>query len=86
MLEYDGLKTGQTYHIVLEKRSPHLTFTMYDAKNNNRLLHHTWDTSINTDDRNPPLIEHGRIGIRHMSTKQVIYKNFMVTQLNDPTE
>lgn len=81
MLEYGGLKTGKTYKVEIEKKNPLLNFKISDAETGQLIAEHTWDVSENTDDRKPHLITKGRIGIRHMSTKQMIYKNFQVKRI-----
>jgi hypothetical protein len=81
MYDYGGIATGKTYRIEIEKITPILRLRLYDAESGNRLTECIWDTSVNTEDRKPHLIQKGRIGLRHMATKQFIYKNFTVKKI-----
>ncbi|MDT8390750.1 MAG: hypothetical protein RRC34_09620 [Lentisphaeria bacterium] len=44
-------------------------------------MDNTWDLSKNSEKQIPQFVEKGRIGLRHMSTRQFIYRNFKVTRL-----
>lgn len=79
--EYAGIKPGKTYRVEIEKRNPNLTIKLYDPDTGAQLTECSWDTSRDNEDRQPRLIQKGRIGLRHMSTRQHIYRNFKVTQL-----
>ncbi len=82
MEEYDGIIPGKTYAVEVEKRHPHLTLRLCDAANKQLLKECRWDVSRNPEAQMPRIIQKGRIGLRHMSTKQVIYRNFKVKQLS----
>ncbi len=82
IVEYkEKIVPGKTYQIVVEKRDPMLSFKIIDTSTGEPTIDHTWDTR-NIDDRyEVKQITKGRIGIRHMSTKQAIYKDFKVEKL-----
>lgn len=42
---------------------------------------HTWDMTQLENGKEAPVLNQGRIGLRHMATKQFVYKNFTVEQL-----
>ena len=84
MVDYETIVPHQSYHVVLEKRNPYLTLRLYrnDDKTTSEktcLVDTTWDQRDCPELQ--PWIETGRIGIRHMSTRQHLYRNFQVTQL-----
>lgn len=83
MVEYahGGIVPGRVYQIVVEKRNPMLSMKMTDTETGHVILEHTWDTSEIDEKVEPKLVTKGRIGLRQMSTKQTIYKNFKVEQL-----
>ncbi len=82
MVEYDGeVITGRTYQIVVEKRNPMVSMTMTDTVTGKAIINHTWDTSKVDERVEPKLVTKGRIGLRQMSTKQTIYKDFKVERL-----
>jgi hypothetical protein len=81
MEEYGGIESGKTYTVEVAKKNPHLTLRLYDAATEELLKECTWDVSKNPEKQMPRLIRKGRIGLRHMSTKQFIYRNFTVKQL-----
>lgn len=69
---------GKTYIIEVEKTDDTLVFRIFDKKTKELLKECTWDTSNIPDLMKPRFITEGRIGLRQMSTKQNIYKNFKV--------
>merc|ERR1719162_1604253 len=81
MQDYAGIETGKTYHVEVEKRAGSATLVLYNAHKKAVLLEATWDTTQVSDRLEPPLIKKGRIGLRHMSTRQFVYKNFTVERL-----
>lgn len=72
---------GRTFTIEVEKRGNRLTFRTLDAETGELLKECVWDTANNPENQTPRFVEKGRIGLRQMSTKQNIYKNFEVIQL-----
>jgi hypothetical protein len=72
---------GKMFTIEVEKRGVMLTFRTLDGETKELLKECVWDTSENPEKQMPRLIKAGRIGLRQMSTKQNIYKNFKVIQL-----
>lgn len=81
MVDYPGIETGKTYQVEVEKTAESLTFRLYNAERTSRLVETTWDLTDIADGIEPQLITEGRIGLRHMSTKQFTYKNFVVERL-----
>jgi len=81
MHEYDGIESGKTYRVEIEKRNPSLTIRLYDPHTGARFSECTWDASKGMEDRPVRFIEKGRIGLRHMSTRQHVYRNFKVSRL-----
>lgn len=79
--EYGGVKPGTFYSVEVEKKNPMITIRLYETKTRTLVKEFSWDVSKNPKEQMPRLIEKGRIGLRHMSTKQFIYKNFKVRQL-----
>ncbi len=71
---------GQTYIIEVEKTATTMIFRTFDQETLQLLNECTWDISSNNlhELMEPKVIEEGRIGLRQMSTKQNIYKNFKV--------
>ncbi len=81
MLEYDGIQPRKSYTVEVEKKNPYLTLRLYDTESKKLIITHNWDITKNPATQMPRLIEKGRIGLRHMSTKQFLYKNFVVRSL-----
>jgi hypothetical protein len=85
-LEYRPMAAGDSYFVVVEKRNPELTLRLYavdDGKPEQKPeVEHTWDMMAVSEGRDPPFIQEGRIGIRHMATRQLVYKNFKVERLD----
>ena len=79
MVDYMGIIPGKKYSVEVEKRKNSVTLRLYDGVTKEKLTDYTWDTTKVPDDLEP--IQKGRIGLRHMSTKQFIYRNFKVETL-----
>jgi hypothetical protein len=79
MVDYVGMIPGKKYGVEVEKRLSALTLRLYDAETKELLTHFTWDLSQVHEELEP--VKRGRIGLRHMSTKQFIYRTFRVEQL-----
>ena len=69
---------GKMYIIEVEKSKESLVFRTFDGETKELLKECIWDPSNIPDLMAPPFITEGRIGLRQMSTKQNIYKNFKV--------
>jgi hypothetical protein len=82
-LECRELAPGESYFVVVEKRNPELTLRLYGPDREKPTAEHTWDMTKASEGRDPEWIQNGRIGIRHMATRQLTYKNFKVEQLGD---
>jgi len=81
MHDWHGMVEHKWFRFVIEKRQHSLTFRSYDPDSGQLLTECTWDTSTNPAEQRPRSVEAGRIGLRHMSTKQSIYRNFTVSRL-----
>jgi hypothetical protein len=79
MVDYIGMIPGKKYSVQVEKRATSVTLRLYGGKTKELLTDFTWDTTKVPGDLE--LIHQGRIGLRHMSTKQFIYRNFKVERL-----
>lgn len=85
-LDWHGMAPGESYFVEVEKRDSDLTLRLYTTDRKTLEVEHTWDTSKGAEHRDPPLIQEGRIGLRHMATRQLGYKNFRVEQLRATNE
>ncbi|TNF42227.1 MAG: hypothetical protein EP310_06200 [Bacteroidetes bacterium] len=79
MIDYDGIIPGKKYSVEVVKRKNSVTLRLYDVETNQLCTNFTWDlTKIPAELEQ---IQKGRIGLRHMSTKQFIYSDFKVERL-----
>lgn len=81
MQDWHGVQPGRWFRFVIDKRRETLRFRSYDVETGEQLSDFTWDTTKVSDRLTPRLVEGGRIGLRHMSTKQSLYRNFVVSEL-----
>jgi hypothetical protein len=81
MVNCPPMMPGKTYEVLVESIGDSLRLRIVDQENDKPLADHTWDTSQIDAAIQPRRLQKGRIGIRHMSTKQAIYRNFKVEQL-----
>jgi len=81
MVDYPRMEQGKTYRVEVEKRKRSLTLRLRDVAADTLLIDHTWDTTKNPEQQLPRLIEKGRIGLRHMSTRQMTYRHMVVERL-----
>jgi hypothetical protein len=81
MVDYPGVTPGGIYQVIVDKKGDSLRLRLYDESGAILHVDHTWDTREIAEGIEPRKIQKGRIGIRHMATKQSIYKNFKVEQL-----
>ncbi len=79
MVDYIGMIPGKKYGVEVEKRASSVTLRLYDGETKELLTDFTWHTTKIPEELEP--IQKGRIGLRHMSTKQFIYSNFKVERL-----
>lgn len=80
-VDYIGIIKDKTYRVEVEKRGPLLTLRLFDKATGEKYADHTWDMTQLEGGKTAPVLNKGRIGLRHMSTKQFIYKNFKVERL-----
>ncbi|WP_146209350.1 hypothetical protein [Coraliomargarita sinensis] len=81
MVDYTRMQTGETYRVEVEKRADSLKLRLEHKGSGKILLDHTWDLTQVAGTLEPQLIEKGRIGLRHMATRQFIYRDFKVKRL-----
>lgn len=81
MVDYEMLAAGDTHYVEVDKREQSLRLRLFDGKSRELLIDQTWDTTQVAEGRDPAIIQIGRIGLRHMGTRQLTYKNFKVEQL-----
>jgi len=79
MVDYIGMIPGKKYDVEIEKRASSVTLRLYESQTKKLLTNYTWDTTLVPEEL--AAIQKGRIGLRHMSTKQFVYQNFKVEQL-----
>lgn len=79
MVDYSLILPGKTYRVEVEKRISSVTLRLFDAATNKLLTNFTWDITKVPAELDP--IKKGRIGLRHMSTRQFIYRDFRVEKL-----
>jgi len=79
MVDYAGIIPGKKYRVEVEKRVSSVTLRLFDGESKELLTDYTWDTTKIPEELE--LIQKGRIGLRHMSTRQFIYSNFKVERL-----
>lgn len=83
MVDYQGdnIEQGKTYLVEVEKRDESLKLKLVEKESGRIMIDHTWDTTQIPDAIEPKIIQKGRIGLRHMSTRQFIYRSFKVERL-----
>ena len=81
MVGHDGLPTGKTFNLVVEKRKKSCTLRIREVGREAYTVDHAWDLSNPSKDRKTPFVEKGRIGLRQMGGNKVVYRNFKVEQL-----
>lgn len=79
--DYIGMIPGKTYQVIADKKADTLRLQLRDAETNEEYLDQTWDITQVDPSVEPKTIREGRVGLRHMSTKQFIYKDFKVERL-----
>lgn len=80
-VEYPGIIPGKTYRVEVEKRDTSVTLRLFEADKGEKLIEHHWNTTKIPSEQKPVTVTKGRIGLRHMATKQMIYQNFKVERL-----
>lgn len=81
MLDYDRIPVGKSYRVDLELRSESLRIRLEEIGNPENVLDRTFSRTDGLDTRRPAHSTRGRIGIRHMTGTEVIYRNFQVRRL-----
>lgn len=69
---------GKKYIVEIEKTDESLVFRIFDGASKKLLKECPWDTTQIPELMEPKVIKEGRIGLRQMSTKENVYKNFRV--------
>lgn len=78
MVDYGKILPGKTYLVEVEKRIASLRLRIVEKESRKLMIDHTWNTDNIAEGIEPRQIQKGRIGLRHMSTRQFIYRNFRV--------
>lgn len=81
IVDYIGMIPGKRYRVDVEKRAESMRLQLSDAESGEKYTDQTWDLTLIDDRIEPKTVTKGRIGLRHMSTKQFIYKDFKVERL-----
>lgn len=83
MVDYngDGIRQGKTYGVEVEKRAESLKLKLVEKESGRVMIDHSWDTTQIPDGIEPKQIQKGRIGLRHMATRQFVYRDFKIEQL-----
>ncbi|HAV13753.1 MAG TPA: hypothetical protein DCX06_09750 [Opitutae bacterium] len=81
MVDYEPMVPGKSYTVMIEKTAESVRLVLSGTKSGKIYADHTWNTSQVSENREPKLIQKGRIGLRHMSTKQYIYRDFLVESI-----
>jgi len=81
MVDYPRISPGKTYQVEVEQRSESTRTMITDVTTGKVLLDHTWDTTRIPDEIEKRTVTKGRIGLRLMSTKQFIFRDFSVKRL-----
>lgn len=79
--DYIGIIPGKTYRVVVEKKAESFRIQLFDSQTGESYVDNTWDLTDIDDSVEPRIVSEGRIGLRHMASKQFIYKDFKVEQL-----
>jgi hypothetical protein len=85
MVDCPPMVPGKTYEVLAESVGDSLRLRVVDQESGKPIADHTWDTRRIDAAIQPRRLQKGRIGLRHMSTKQSIYWNFKVESI-DPAE
>lgn len=80
-VEYSQLETGKSYHVKVDKKDAMVTLLLTEKETGRILVNHTWNSAGVSKGIQPAIITQGRIGLRHMSTKQFLYRDFKVEKL-----
>jgi len=83
MVDYNDEKilTGKTYLVEVEKRAASVWLRLVEKESGESMIDHTWNTDNIAAGIEPKQITKGRIGLRHMATRQYVYRNFKVERL-----
>lgn len=80
MVDYGEILPGKTYRVQVEKRAASLRLRLVEKDSGHCMIDHTWNTDAIAGGIEPKRIQKGRIGLRHMATRQFVYRNFKVEQ------
>lgn len=81
MVDYEQLKARGTYLFEVEKRAKSVALKMVEKKTKKVILDHTWNTTLIPEELGLREVTKGRIGLRHMSTRQFVYRDFRIERL-----
>ncbi|WP_162418500.1 pectate lyase family protein [Cyclobacterium roseum] len=80
MVDYGKILPGKTYLVQVEKRAASLRLRLVEKESGHCMIDHTWNTDAIAAGIEPRQIQKGRIGLRHMATRQFVYRDFKVEQ------
>lgn len=80
MVDYGEILPGKTYRVQVEKRAASLRLRLVEKESGHCMIDHTWNTDSIAAGIEPRQIQKGRIGLRHMATRQFVYRDFKVEQ------
>ena len=78
---WNGIQIGPWYHVDVTKKGTSLRALVTEMETGTVIIDQTWDTRDVDPELEPQLITKGRIGIRHMASKKLTYRNVSVEQL-----
>jgi hypothetical protein len=81
MVDYGKILPGKTYLVEVEKRAASLRLRLVEKEKGRIMIDHSWNTDNIADGIAPKQLQKGRIGLRQMSTRQFIYRNFELERL-----
>jgi hypothetical protein len=84
MVDYNDEKIlpGKTYLVEVEKRAASVWLRLVEKDSRKIMIDHTWNTDNIAAGIEPKQVTKGRIGLRHMATRQYTYRNFKVEALD----
>ena len=80
-VQHSGIPEGVRLHLDAEKRAESLHLILQNLETGEIFIDHTWDLTDTDDEREPALIDEGRIGIRLMGGHKILVRDFRVERL-----
>lgn len=81
--ENKGMSEGREFHVLVEKRATSILLRIKDVETGAYVVDHTWNLADEKvlENRDPRLVEKGRIGIRLMGGHKISFRDFRVERL-----